>query len=141
MSTNGPSEHPVQLVVQLQPPDTNDWDHLDRSSRSLLAGLKESTAITDVRFLKGDSIPVGAKSGEAITIGVVALTVLPSLLPRFVDALQAWSLRWRDYKIRIKRQVGDQSLEIEYAPGKTSLDELNGLLSLIAGYDAHGFYG
>jgi hypothetical protein len=139
MSTSGlAAEQQLQLVVQLQPSDTNDSEHVDRSTRLLLETLTEAPDFTDVRLLGDVPIPAGAKAGEAITIGVVALAVLPTLLPRFVDALQAWSLRWRDYRVRIKRQVGDQSLEVEYAPGNTSIEELNSLLSLIGSYGGRG---
>lgn len=123
---------PINLILTLEPLEAVDLASVDESARLLLADLRESEGTVTAELLVGDSGPVGAKSPEAITIGMLALAVLPTMLPRLVQALQAWSLRWRDYRVRIKKQVGDQSFELEYAPSRTSSEELQRLIDLVA---------
>ena len=122
----------LQFTVVIQPSENADLEQVDRNTRSFLTDLRDSDCITDAGFINGDSAPAGAKSPEAVTVGVLSLAVLPAMLPRLVEFLQSWALRWSDYKIKIKRQTGDQSLEVEYSPAKTSPAELEHLLHLVS---------
>jgi hypothetical protein len=54
------------------------------------------------------------KSVEAVTIGALAITVLPAALPRLIDFVQAWTLRGKDRTVKIKATVGDRSVDVEY---------------------------
>jgi hypothetical protein len=122
----------LELIVSILPCDSGDLEQVDQKTRSLIAELRDSDFVTAAGLVEGNSTPKGAKSPDAVTVGMLALAVLPTMLPRLVEFLQSWTLRWFDYKIRIKRQVGDQSLEIEYIPAKTSPDELQDLLDRVA---------
>jgi hypothetical protein len=61
--------------------------------------------------------PAGTKSVEAVTLGALAVTVIPQMLPKLIDFLQAWSLRTKDRTVKIKASVGDRSVDIEYPEG------------------------
>ena len=80
---------------------------------------------------KGSS-PKGTKAGEAIALGALAVQVLPPLLPKLLDFLRAWLLRGGDRKLRIKTQVGDQSVEVE-VPLSMSPSDLKGFVDTLTG--------
>jgi hypothetical protein len=52
-----------------------------------------------------------------MTIGALAVAVVPQLLPKLIEFLQAWSLRGKDRTVKIKASVGDRSVDIEYPEG------------------------
>jgi hypothetical protein len=60
------------------------------------------------------AVPEGAK-GEPFTWGVLALAVVPTLLPKLVEFIQSWALRGENRVVKIKTPQG---LEIEFTPEK-----------------------
>ena len=90
-------------------------DDLDAITRRLRDELTELD-LQSVALVRGDA-PAGTKSAEAVTLGALAITLLPSLLPKLIEFIQAWSLRGQNRTVRIKANVGDRSVELEYCPG------------------------
>jgi hypothetical protein len=108
-----------------------DVDTLTRQLRSEIQDLGvESVGLTSA------PAPSGTKSMEAVTIGALAVTILPTAIPRLIEFLQAWSLRSKDRTVKIKASVGDRSVDVEYPVGasetavKELIDKMTG--SLIA---------
>ena len=66
----------------------------------------------------------GSKPAEAITWGSLALVTLPAILPKVIEFLSFWTMRAENRKIRVKTQVGDRSVELEYAPNIMPEDEM-----------------
>ena len=60
-----------------------------------------------------DRAPAGTKSVDPITIGAIAITVLPTVLPKILEFLQSWSLLGRGRTIKFKGKIADQSIEFE----------------------------
>jgi hypothetical protein len=90
-----------------------DVDALARRLRSEI----QDFGVESVTLQATGSAPSGTKSVEAVTLGALAVTVLPQVLPKFIEFLQAWSLRTKDRTVKIKASVGDRSVDIEYPEG------------------------
>ena len=107
-------------------------DQVDELARQLYAELGE-LGVEAVSLTAGGPAPVGTKSAEAFTIGALAVAVLPAFLPKLVEYLQAWALRGESRKVRVKSQVGDRSIEVEYSPTAISSHELERLVNSLTG--------
>jgi hypothetical protein len=90
-----------------------DLDALTRQLRNEI----EDFGVESVRLATTPNAPAGTKSMEAVTIGALAVTVLPAALPRLIEFLQAWTLRGKDQTVKIKASVGDRSVDVEYPAG------------------------
>ena len=105
-----------------------DADQLDLATRYLRDELFD-LGVNSAEIISAGEAPGGTKSAEAITIGALAVAVLPTFLPRLVEYLQSWCMRSENRKVRIKTQVGDRSVEVEYSPSAISQEELTQLVS------------
>ena len=120
----------LSLVVDLG--QSANADELDRATRQLRDEIRDLD-VESVELVKGVNPGAGAKSVEAITLGSLAVAVLPTLVPKLVEFLQSWALRGEGRKIKIKTQVGDRSVEVEYNPKTTSPAELKKLVETLTG--------
>ena len=84
-----------------------------------------------VDLIKGESPPAGTKSAEAVTAGTLAVAVLPAFLPKLLEYLQSWTMREEQRKVKVKSQIGDRSIELEYSPNALSQDELKELVTTL----------
>ena len=91
-------------------------DDVDALTRRLRDEIQDF-GVETVSLQRGASAPSGTKSVEAVTLGALAVTILPQVLPRLIEFLQAWSLRTKDRTVKIKASVGDRSVDIEYPEG------------------------
>jgi hypothetical protein len=91
-------------------------EDLDVMTRKLRNEI-EDLGVESVRLATTPNAPAGTKSMEAVTIGALAVTVLPAALPRLIEFLQAWTLRSKDQTVKIKASVGDRSVDVEYPAG------------------------
>jgi hypothetical protein len=91
-------------------------DDVDTLTRGLRTEIQEF-GVEAVTLQTTAAVPSGTKSVEAVTLGALAVTVLPPMLPRLIEFLQAWSLRRKDRTVKIKASVGDRSVDIEYPEG------------------------
>ena len=94
-----------------------DVDALTRRLRSEI----QDFGVEDVTLKTTTAVPAGTKSVEAVTVGALAITLLPQVLPRLIEFLQAWSLRGKDRTVKIKASVGDRSVDIEYPEGASEV--------------------
>lgn len=103
---------PLHLTLQVEAgPDTLP-DELDVLARQLLDELRD-TEVESANLASAGAAPAGTKSAEAITLGAVAVAVLPTFLPKLVDFVQAWSLRGQGRTVKFKGKVAGQELEFE----------------------------
>jgi hypothetical protein len=109
-----------------------DPERLDRLTRQLRGELLE-LEVASVDFVREDQLPEGAKAADAVTLGTLAVVILPSFLPKLIDYLQSWSLRGEGRKVKVKTQVGDRSIEVEYNPNTMSHQELKTLVETLTG--------
>lgn len=119
----------THLTLQINPGEI-DPDRLDRLTRQLRRELLDLD-VDSVDLARGDQLPEGAKAADAITLGTLAVAVLPSFLPKLIDYLQSWSLRAEGRMVKVKSQVGDRSIELEYTPDAMSQQELKTLVETL----------
>ena len=91
-------------------------EDVDALTRRLRAEIQDF-GVETVTLQPAAAAPSGTKSVEAVTLGALAVTILPQALPRLIEFLQAWSLRTKDRTVKIKASVGDRSVDIEYPEG------------------------
>lgn len=109
-----------------------DDEELDRATRELRSELMELN-VDSVELVKSGKWIEGTKSAEVVTLGSLAVVLLPMVIPKLLEYLQSWSLRAENRKVSIKTQIGDRSIELDYNPATVSQDELQKLVRIISG--------
>lgn len=100
----------TQLYIEVSASDATEED-IDRLTRQLLSELRK-TDVESVELAKGGEMPQGAKSGDPITIGSIAVSVLPAVLPAVVSMVQAWATRGQGRTVKFKTK----EIEFEGSP-------------------------
>ena len=126
------SENSVNLTIQLIPAENTDSEELDRQTRQLLAEIQELD-VKSAELVKGGEPPEGAKAADLVALSTLAIAVLPALAPKLIEFVQSWSMRAKNQIIKIKTQIADRSIEVEYNPATMSTDELTHLVKSILG--------
>jgi hypothetical protein len=98
-------------MVQIELDDSDD-EELDALARQLAGELSEQE-VESVMLARSGSAPKGSKAAEALTLGAVAVAVLPAVLPKIVEFCQAWALRGQGRTVKFKGKVGGQDIEFE----------------------------
>ena len=101
---------PITLLVQAGA-DASPGE-IDALARQLLAELREME-LESADLASAGPAPEGTKSPEAITLGALALAVLPSFLPKLIDLVQAWALRGQGRTVKFKGKLAGQEVEFE----------------------------
>src|SRR5512143_2974105 len=125
-----PDASPANVTLQIVETD-QDADELDRMTRQLRDEIQDLD-VGPVELVREGTAPQGAKAAEIFTLGSLAVSVLPAAVPKLVEFLQSWAMRGEARKIKIKTQVGDRSVEVEYSPQSTSPAELKNLVETLA---------
>ena len=113
----------ANLILHIEVGEDTDEEELDRLTRLLLDEIQEID-VESVELVGDEAVPEGAKSVEVAELGMLAVNVLPAVVPTFISFLQAWSRRGEGRSVKIKTQKGDQALEVEYDPKTMSPAEL-----------------
>lgn len=104
------TEEPIQFELEIAAEDTTPED-LDRMTRNLLKELRE-TDVESARLMSVGSAPKGSKAGESVTIGMLAIEVLPAVLPSVVTLVQGWIARGQGRTVKFK----GKGIEFEGSP-------------------------
>ncbi len=124
------SDETSHLILRIQAgTDADECDSLTRELRSELLEL----GVGSVDFVSGKDLLPGAKAADPVTIGALMLAVVPVFLPKLLEYLQSWTMRAESRRIRVKTQVGDRSIELEFSPAAISKDELEKFVKKITG--------
>ena len=121
----------IHLTLHLNPGEDADPEELDRLTRRLLAEIRELDVESAELARDERGIPEGARLAEAIALGSLAVQLLPSVAPKLIEFLQAWTLRGQGQTVKIKTQHGDQSVEVEFSPGSMSPDDLKKYVDIL----------
>lgn len=107
-----------------------DEERVDRLRRLLQEELREA-GIATTQVAASASTPAGAKSGEVLSIGALAVSLAPIAVPQLVELIQSWVTSGeRRRSVHIKTAAG---LEVEFVPDKNlSADEIAGLVRQIS---------
>jgi len=116
----------TELKLEISASDASE-DELDRLTRQLLAELRE-TDVESAELVKGGTAPAGTKAIDPVTAGAIAIAVLPSMLTKIIETIQAWLLRDSSRKIKFKGKVAGQVIEFE-----GSTDDLQKLIASLSG--------
>lgn len=103
---------PIQLNLEVSTSDATD-DDIDQMTRQLLSELRELD-VERAELAKGALAPAGSK-GDPVTIGSIAFVVLPAVLPKVVELVQAWMQRGRGRTAKFKGTIGGRTVEFEGA--------------------------
>jgi hypothetical protein len=95
-------------------------EELDRMTRNLLSELQE-TDVEAAELVSVGVAPEGSK-GDPITIGTLAMTVMPAVLPGVIDLVRAWVGRREGRTVKFK----GRGIEFE-----GSAEELQKLLDML----------
>jgi hypothetical protein len=107
------TEDPItELELQVSAEPGAAPEQVDDLTRQLLTELRD-LEVESAELATAGPAPEGAKSGEAVTVGAIALTVLPTFLPKVVDFVQAWVTRGEGRVVKFKGKVGGQQIEFE----------------------------
>jgi hypothetical protein len=85
-------------------------DDLDKMTRNLLSELRE-TDIESAKLVSIGTAPKGSK-GDPITIGTIAMTALPIVLPGVIDMIKGWATRGQGRTVKFK----GKGIEFEGSP-------------------------
>jgi len=109
-----------QLNIEISASDATVED-IDWLTRQLLSELRELD-VESAQLTGGGTAPAGAK-GDPISIGSIALELLPSVLPSVLGLVQAWLSRGQGRTVKFK------GLGIEFEGSSEDLHKLIETLS------------
>jgi len=127
MSTNDETLH---LVLEVGNDSDGDVEEVDRLTRRLRREILDQE-VESAELVTTGEIPAGARAGEAIAIGSLLVTLLPSVLPNLIDLLGGWLKRDASRTVKIKLQRGETSVDVELDPRSCSTEELQGLVDTL----------
>lgn len=93
------TEDPIKLEIEVMAKDATEED-LDAMTRNLLKELR-GTDLVSGGLLSAGTAPKGTK-GDPVTIGMLALEVLPAAAPSLVALVQAWVMRGQGRTVKFK---------------------------------------
>ena len=89
----------AQLNLEISASNATVED-IDWMTRQLLSELRELD-VESAELTKGGAAPAGAK-GDPVSIGSIALELLPSVLPSVLGLVQAWASRGQGRAVKFK---------------------------------------
>lgn len=101
----------VQLTLLVKPQEA-DLEELDETTRRLRTELQQ-LPVDSVSLAAGAVPAVGAKVGDAVTLGALTLTLAPIVIPAVLEFLKSWMARKEGRSVVIRTKVGDSTTEIE----------------------------
>lgn len=127
-----PGRRPIFMILQLRAGGTNDPGNLDRQTRELLKEIR-AMDIESAQLMKSAEKPKQTKAGEIVTIGTVVVTISPAAIPLLVELLRLWTGKGENRMVRIKAQVDNRSVEVEYTPVTMAPGDLKQMMAKITG--------
>ena len=100
----------AEFYIEVSAADVTD-EELDRMTRQLLSELRE-TDVESAELVKAGNAPQGTKSGEALTMGSIMVSALPTVLPSVVSLVQSWMSRGQGRTVKFK----GKGIEFEGSP-------------------------
>lgn len=95
----------IQVIVL----DSTD-EELDNLTRQLLLEIRDLN-VQSAELTQGGTTPTGSK-GDPITVGSIAIEVLPAVLPSVIALIQAWVMRGQGRTVKFK----GKGIEFEGSP-------------------------
>lgn len=115
----------TQLNIEISAVDATEED-IDQMTRQLLSELREID-VESAELAKSGPSPAGTKSGDAVTMGSIVISALPTILPAVIGLVQAWAARGQGRTVKFKGKVGGQLIDFE-----GSSEELEKLIAALS---------
>jgi hypothetical protein len=114
------------VKLKIEPSEDEDEEDLENNTRVLVNELNEIEGINNVSFVtKEEKIPEGARAGEIVALGEIALSFITSgALVTSLNVVSNW-LQNRKRKIKIETKNGTVEAE------NISKDEVDKIINLI----------
>jgi hypothetical protein len=93
------TDEPIRFEIEVKTGDAGE-DSLDKMTRNLLSELRETNYVS-VNLVSSGVAPEGSK-GDPVTIGMLALEVLPAAAPSLIALVQAWVMRGQGRTVKFK---------------------------------------
>jgi len=90
----------AEFYIEVSAADATEED-IDRMTRQLLSELRE-TDVESAELAKGEEAPHGTKSGDAVTMGAIVISTLPTVLPAVISLVQSWTARGQGRTVKFK---------------------------------------
>ena len=123
------SKPKVDVVLTIGRQEGQDDGQLDRAARDVLAELRELD-LESAGLANDGVLPPGAKAGEAVLAGCIAVQLLPVVVPKLVEFLGRLVERKRE-TIEARFKLGAGEATIKYTPGVTSTEDVAKVLALL----------
>lgn len=120
---------PVALTLDVQIPGNADDVERERTTHHLGSELS-ALDLQQLSTVAASNVQKGAKAGAVTELGQLALVILPAVLPKLIDFLQAWCLRNRDRSVIIKIE----GMQLEFPPGGLPKPELEAILDKLGNH-------
>lgn len=88
-------------------------EEIDDMTHQLLSELRREMDVERAELTKGGAAEDGTKAVDPIMTGSILISVLPALLPKIVDGVQAWALRGSNRTVKFRGRVAGQAIEFE----------------------------
>ncbi len=117
------TDNNLDLVISVDAGENVTDQMRHRLARQIYQDLTR-TGADSVRWTQSGEAPVGTK-GVPIDINTIIVSLASAgALTAIIQLLKDWALRAEGRKVKIKTQIGDNSIEFEYSPTATSEEEL-----------------
>lgn len=90
----------AELNLEISASDASE-DDIDDMTRQLLSELRDMD-VESAELTKGNVAPDGTKSVDPVIMGQIAVAVLPAVLPKLIEAIQAWASRGSNRIVKFK---------------------------------------
>jgi len=119
----------LRVNIEAQDLDDNELDGLTRQLRS---EVRDSTDAAKVDFVGSAVRPSGAKAGESIQLGTLAVQILPAAIPGLISVLRSWAARQKRMPVKVAVKVENRSIELEYPVGTMTQEDLMKLIAVVS---------
>lgn len=99
----------INLEIEISVDNATE-EELDNLTRNLLSELRD-TDVESANLIAAGKAPEGSK-GDPVTIGQLALEVLPAAIPGVIALLQTWVMRGQGRTVKYK----SKGVELEGSP-------------------------
>jgi hypothetical protein len=122
------------IKQNIKPEDTEIFIHFISTDLERAENLKNNLKKQLIEFdnikvlkLKSQPLPDGAMSSDAITIGALAIAVLPSLITTIINTIKEIKLKNKGVAITIMVKDGDREIHLEIPADSISVDKITEL--------------
>jgi hypothetical protein len=112
----------MNVLIEIDAGSSADKTELDELTRQLLMEIEQDVDVEDANVQTKEA-PPGTRSVEAITIGMLVLSLLPVVVDKLADLLMDWARR-NESTVTLTLN----NMTIEYNPRKTKPDELKQII-------------